>query len=345
MEESKKEKKPFNVVLLGNIESEKAALLHKYIKKRFAIKELKKMNINDENGEENLNIDEVMNSVEIHGETVRMKIWDNVSANKLFSSSNKSLKVAQGIILFYSVSDRKSFNMLKLSLSKIIDFDKYDMPMVMVGNDSETPNREVSYEEAKALADSYGLRFYETSIKSGMNEVFNDIGEQVFYNEYGDKSKYSNTINRTNYSLSTSKSTKNINNKISIYSNNDLYENDFNNKLKNKMGKNISLFNLSRGKSSIKKFYNNNTNCRNIESFNSDRERNISLDDSMPSLNNINTSLKKYNKNNNKKNKNSNFLIKSPDISMNSSILNNSSNIIFSYRGNTQAQKKKRSRN
>ena len=252
MEESKKEKKPFNVVLLGNIESEKAALLHKFIKKRFAIKQLKEMNINDYNGEENSSIDEIMNIVEIHGETVKMKIWDNVSANKLFSSSNKSLKAAQGIILFYSVSDRKSFNMLKLSLSKIIDFDKYDMPMVMVGNDSETPNREVSYEEAKALADSYGLRFYETSVKSGMNEVFNDIGEQVFYNEYGDKSKYSNTINKTNYSLSTSKSTKNINNKISIYSNNDLYENDFNNKLKNKMGKNISLFNLSRGKSSIK---------------------------------------------------------------------------------------------
>ena len=116
MEEQKKEKKPFNVVLLGNIESEKAALLHKFIKKRFAIKKLKELNISSENGEEDSKIDEIMNIVEIHGETVHMKIWDNVSANKIFSSSNKSLKVAQGIILFYSVSDRKSFNMLKLSL-------------------------------------------------------------------------------------------------------------------------------------------------------------------------------------------------------------------------------------
>ena len=108
MEEIKKEreKKPFNVVLLGNIESEKASLLHKIIKKRLAIKQLNEIKMNEELVDSN--IDDVMNSVEIHGETIKMKIWDNVSANKIFSSSNKILKIAQGIILFYSVADRKS---------------------------------------------------------------------------------------------------------------------------------------------------------------------------------------------------------------------------------------------
>ena len=322
--EKEKEKKPFNVVLLGNIESEKAALLHKFIKKRFAIKQLKQMNLSDENGEQNSNIDEVMNSVEIHGETVRMKIWDNVSANKIFSSSNKSLKVAQGIILFYSVADRNSFNMLKLSLSKIIDFDKYDIPMIMVGNDSDNPNREVNYEEAKALADSYGLRFYETSIKSGMGDIFQDIGEQVYYQEYGDYSKYNNNKNNLN-SLSTSKSTKNMNNKISIYSNNELYENEFNNRLKNKLGKNTSIFSLSKGKSSNKK---SNNIKRSVDETISD----IDFDESIISYKNNNI-LKNRNKRN--------MLMKSPDVIINSSFLNSSSSIMFSYQGNTEAQKKR----
>ena len=70
----------------------------------------------------------------------------------------------------------------------MIDFDKYDIPMLMVGSDSDTPYRQVTYEEAKSLADSYGLRFYETSIKNGMNDIFQDIGEQVFYEEYGNYS-------------------------------------------------------------------------------------------------------------------------------------------------------------
>ena len=348
MEEAKKEKekKPFNVVLLGNIESEKAALLHKFIKKRFAIKQLKEMNMSDENSKEDSNIDKIMNSVEIHGETVRMKIWDNVSANKIFSSSNKSLKVAQGVILFYSVGDRKSFSMLKLSLSKIIDFDKYDIPMLMVGNDSDTPNREVTYEEAKALADSYGLRFYETSIKSGMANIFEDIGEQVFYQEYGIHTNSNKNKDNLNLSLSTSKSTKNINNKISICSNNDFYDNDFNNKLKKK--ESVSLFSLTRSKSN--KNYNNNNKNKNNALFNSDMD----FDDSKSSFKNNGNSDKenindngnsiinnnRKNKINNNKNKNKyDHLIKSPDIQMSSSNLINSSSLMFSYQGKTEAQK------
>jgi len=188
MEEIKKEreKKPFNVILLGNIESEKAGLLHKLIKKRFAIKQLNEIKENDNLNDSN--IDDVMNTVEIHGETIKMKIWDNVSANKIFSSSNKCLRIAQGIILFYSVADRKSFYILKMSLSRVIDFDKYDIPMLMVGTDSDTPKRQVTYEEAKSLADSYGLRFYETNINYGMYDIFQDIGEQVFYEKYGNNS-------------------------------------------------------------------------------------------------------------------------------------------------------------
>jgi len=349
MEDIKKEKerKPFNVVLLGNIESERAALLHKFIKKRFAIKQLKEMKISDENGENNSNINEIMNNVEIHGETVRMKIWDNVSANKIFTSSNKSLKSAQGVILFYSVADRKSFNMLKLSLSKILDFDKYDIPMVMVGNDSDTPNREVTYEEAKSLADSYGLRFYETSISSGMGEIFEDIGEQVFYQEYGDNNNNNddnnnndndknNNLNKHINSLSTSKSTKNINKKINIYSNNDLYDNDFNKKLRNKKGSQISMFNLSRDKSCDKKNNSRNKN-KNVDENNSDNF----LDFSIHSYINTNNNNNNDNNRNNNKDKKKNLIIKSPDILINSSVFKNTSTVAFSYQGNTQSQKKR----
>ena len=54
-----------------------------------------------------LNIDDIMNNIEIHEETIKMKILDNFSTNKIFSSSNKSLKKVRGIILCYSVADRK----------------------------------------------------------------------------------------------------------------------------------------------------------------------------------------------------------------------------------------------
>ena len=46
IEEKEKEKndKPFNVILLGKIQSDKEAILRKLIKKRFAINQIKKLN-------------------------------------------------------------------------------------------------------------------------------------------------------------------------------------------------------------------------------------------------------------------------------------------------------------
>ena len=184
--EEEKEKKPFNVILLGNIKSEKEAKMHKLIKKKFAINQIKKLNQSVDSIKDNKNNTDLMNSVDVHGETVKMKIYDNTSANKIFSYSNKNLSNAQGMILYYSVCDRNSFNILKSNLHKIMSMNKYDFPMVMVGNDSDLPNRQVNYEEAKSLADSYGLSFHEVSINSGygVGSMFRDLGEQVIYREY-----------------------------------------------------------------------------------------------------------------------------------------------------------------
>ena len=326
--EEEKEEKPFNVILLGNIESEKEALIHKLIKKKFAINQLKKINQNDDS---NQNISDIMNSVEIHGETVKMKIYDNTSASKIFSYSNKGLSSAQGIILYYSVCDRNSFNILKSNLNKIMSMNKYDFPMVMVGNDSDSPHRQVNYEEAKSLSDSYGLSFYEVSINSGLGiqPVFEDLGEQVVYREYGmgngfDK-KNKSMLSIRNNGINLDKncaSLKRKNKNMSIYTNNEFYENEFNTNIKEKMRKNqltnksyiINSNTLSNHKNKLK------TNYRTL---NNESKSDLELEDS------INSS--KNNKKNNKSKKR--FLIKSPDLV--------SSSVVLSYRGSTEAQKKR----
>ena len=313
--DEEKEQKPFNVILLGNIESEKEALIHKLIKKKFAINQLKKLNQSSDNINDNKNLEDIMNSVEIHGETVNMKIYDNTSASKVFSYSNKSLSSAQGIILYYSVCDRNSFNILKSNLNKIMSMNKYDFPMVMVGNDSDLPNRQVNYEEAKALADSYGLSFYEVSINSGlgMAPMFLDLGEQVVYREYGNnpmknnKSAFirKNEMMNTSGNFYSSKKGKNI----SIYANEDLYDDEFNKSIKEKMKKNL----LSNSYLSSN---NKNKQKTNYRTFTNESEDSI-------------TNSFRNNKNSNKSKKG--FLIKSPDLV--------SSSVILSYRGTTQAQK------
>ena len=327
LDEKENNNKPFNVILLGNIQSDKEALIHKLIKKRFAINQIKKLNKSIDNKD---NIDETLNSMEIHGETVKIKIWDNTSANKIFSYSNKTLKSVQGMILFYSVCDRNSFNMLKSNLHKIMDMKNYDFPMVMVGNDSDSPKREVNYEEAKALADSYGLSFYEVSINTGMGiqPMFEDLGEQVVYREYqegqgGDLWKSNNKsmiLNRNNNDLMSYRSQKNRNKNISIYANNEMFEDEFNKSLKSKKLKNLNGYTLSNNKKKQR---------TNYKTGNTESNSDIDIEDSM------NKTL-----HNKTKSKNS-FLLKSPDILISSTILPTSPPVVFNYQGTTAAQKKR----
>ena len=317
--DEEKEKKPFNVILLGNIKSEKEAKMHKLIKKKFAINQIKKLNQSVDSIKDNKNNTDLMNSVDVHGETVKMKIYDNTSANKIFSYSNKNLSNAQGMILYYSVCDRNSFNILKSNLHKIMSMNKYDFPMVMVGNDSDLPNRQVNYEEAKSLADSYGLSFHEVSINSGygVGSMFRDLGEQVIYREYrnsignNERNLFLNNNSAILAEKNVSKNKKNKN--ISIYINDELYDNDFNKSIKAKMLKkklNNNTFISSKNKNKL------NTNYR---TFTNESDDSIILN----SFRNNKTSDKSR----------KDILIKSPDL------IGTSSSVILSYQGTTETQR------
>ena len=124
----------------------------------------------------------IIHCIEIHGEKLRMKFWDNPSTDEFLSPS---IKIAQGILLFYSVKDRKSYEKIKNDLSKIIELGRFDIPIIVIGNHKTSPERQVTYEEAKTWADNYGLRFYETSIEKdgSIKTILQDIGEQLLFQE------------------------------------------------------------------------------------------------------------------------------------------------------------------
>ena len=181
--EEDENKKPLNIVLLGESISEKEKLITKLLlsnsQKPSSEIDIKK----EEDKEEDKSlIQNIIHCVEMNGEKIKMKIWDNPSTEEFLSPS---IKIAQGILLFYSIKNRQSFEKIKQDLSKIIELGRFDIPIVIIGNHSDTNKREVSYEEGKSFADSYGLRFYETSFQSGVTieKILQDIGEQLVFQE------------------------------------------------------------------------------------------------------------------------------------------------------------------
>ena len=178
MEQSKNEKKLFNVFLLGDIKSEKNKLIHQYI--------LNNQQSKPSNSE---NISELTQTFEIHGETITMKISEDLQTDQIFSSEKGN---TNGIILFYNVMDRESFDKLKQIILKIFNTNKYETPIVLVGTTSDNSERKITYEEAKNFSDNYGIKYHEISIENNclnMKNVFNDLGEQVLYQDILDKEK------------------------------------------------------------------------------------------------------------------------------------------------------------
>ena len=180
--EEQSEKKPLNIVLLGDESSEKEKLMSKFLllnSPQFQENEMK----NEEDKEEDISLfQNIIHCVEIHGEKLKMKLWDNPSTDEFLSPS---IKIAQGILLFYSVKNKKSYEKIQKDLSKIIELGRFDIPIIVIGNHKNSEERKVTYEEAKTWADNYGLRFYETSLEKdgSIKEILQDIGEQLLFQE------------------------------------------------------------------------------------------------------------------------------------------------------------------
>eukprot|EP00828_Plagiopyla_frontata_P013700 TRINITY_DN181_c0_g1_i5.p4 TRINITY_DN181_c0_g1~~TRINITY_DN181_c0_g1_i5.p4 ORF type:complete len:109 (+),score=22.31 TRINITY_DN181_c0_g1_i5:398-724(+) len=59
------------------------------------------------------------------------------------------------------------------------------MLLVLVGNKSDlNSTREISYEQGQDLAEQNGLKFFESSAKTGENvkEIFHTLAEQILHN-------------------------------------------------------------------------------------------------------------------------------------------------------------------
>ncbi|XP_063497794.1 GTP-binding protein Rheb isoform X1 [Symphalangus syndactylus] len=80
-----------------------------------------------------------------------------------------------GYILVYSVTSIKSFEVIKVIHGKLLDMvGKVQIPIMLVGNKKDLHmERVISYEEGKALAESWNAAFLESSAKE--NQVTDSI--------------------------------------------------------------------------------------------------------------------------------------------------------------------------
>ena len=204
----------FPISIIGDSSTGKTSLILQYTTSEFS-----------ENMSTTLGIDYFMKDVKCYnGKEYKIKIMDTAGQEQYHSMALHMLKLCKGILLVYSITDKKSFDNLESKwINEINEFININnIPIVLVGNKKDLENdREIEEQSGRDFADKYNLKFFETSSKTGenVNLAFEELINEVVKSNNVNKNEIKNENNNEN-------KTENINNNINT---NQTYKLNLNN--------------------------------------------------------------------------------------------------------------------
>lgn len=128
-----------------------------------------------------LGIDFKIKSINVDGQVVKLQVWDTAGQERFRTITQTYYKGAMGIILVYDCTEEKSFSNISNWMKQIEQHASKDVAKVLVGNKADKEDKVIDTETGKQLADEYGLDFFETSAKTGLNisELFQSIAHNI----------------------------------------------------------------------------------------------------------------------------------------------------------------------
>ncbi|KAF7820481.1 ras-related protein RABE1c-like [Senna tora] len=128
-------------------------------------------------------IDFKIRTIELDGKRIKLQIWDTAGQERFRTITTAYYRGAMGILLVYDVTDEASFNNIRNWIRNIEQHASDNVNKILVGNkaDMDESKRAVPTSKGQALADEYGIKFFETSAKTNMNveEVFFSIARDI----------------------------------------------------------------------------------------------------------------------------------------------------------------------
>lgn len=183
------------IVVLGNSGVGKSSFLHRLVD-----------NVYNESHNTTIGVDFFVYRMVVNGKKIKLQIWDTAGQEQFKSIVKAYYRNAQGVLLMYDVTHRKSFNDI---LEWLRDLEDHNIRgkqkqsevsrIILIGNKNEQSNehyREVSREEGLQMAMSNGLLFNEISCKTdrfgpvnAMKQFVEQFIEEEFQTEEVDNNK------------------------------------------------------------------------------------------------------------------------------------------------------------
>ena len=188
------------LITLGDGQVGKTSLILRYIDNKFSYNYLA-----------TIGFDSKVKKVQLdNGEEIRVKIFDTAGQERFKSIAATYLKKANGIILAYDITRKKTFENIQNWYDEMLEENHKEIPTILIGNKSDMKEkREISKEQGEEMAKKFKLEnhFYETSCENGENveKAFNDLVMQVY-------EKYANKIQKANIKIKKEDINENKNN-------------------------------------------------------------------------------------------------------------------------------------
>ena len=161
-----------NCIIIGETEVGKSCFLMRYYRNLFS-----------ESFLTTVGIDKETKLIKIKDTLYRLSLWDTAGQERFRCLPIKYYQNADGILLLFDVSSRKSFDAVNIWVQDVDKNAKSNSRknLFLIGNKIDL-KRQVSKEEAIKKAKELGMEYFEVSVKTNMN--ISEVMAKMIYNCY-----------------------------------------------------------------------------------------------------------------------------------------------------------------
>mmetsp|Transcript_22347 Transcript_22347/g.31576 ORF Transcript_22347/g.31576 Transcript_22347/m.31576 type:complete len:208 (-) Transcript_22347:65-688(-) len=159
------------LLTLGDTGAGKSSLLLRYTQGEFASDYMP-----------TIGIDFRLKTIELNGKTVKVQVWDTAGQERFRTITHNYYKGAHGIALVYDCTVESTFYNIKKWIQDVHTYAENNVSLVLIGNKYDLKDeRVIPEEQGRAVAEEFGIPFWETSAKAdvNVNEAFSSLVTQV----------------------------------------------------------------------------------------------------------------------------------------------------------------------